>query len=1208
MAKRRRCFSTAVVCLLGMLLAGGLASAQTVLGRVAGSVLDASGGVLPGATVTLTNVATNSVATTVTAETGGFVFPQVPAGTYRIVIELEGFKTATFSQVIVNVGAEYSLTAKLELGQLAETVEVVAGVSLVRTTTPEVSTTVQQREVLALPLSGRDITGLIRMQAGVPGISQRGGGTAIDGGRPTWTQVTQDGINVQDNFIRTNSLDFLPNRPTSDNVAEFSMTTSVSGADSAGGASSVRMVTPSGSNAFRGSVFEANRNSELSANSFFNNKSGVPKPFLNRNQFGGRLGGPIVKNKLFFFGYYEGFRQRQQLAQNNTIPANADWAQGVFRYAALDGTVRSINVLQQVGLKTDATIQSSILSKFPSPSSVNNFDAGDSRSDRVLNTAGYRFNQKDFNDRDYFGFRFDYEMNSNNRFEVIFSRIKETDDRTDLDTITLPRPLIFTESTANRFVAAWRWLATSRFQNEVRAGFNLAPVAFDSAVDYTGTFFNMPQNLTAREVTFLPQGRYTDTYQFNDSGSFMFGSHEFQFGGSLQAIRINPYNYAGRYPTVSTGFSAGVAPSNLQLVGSMFPGGVSSADLATANAMLAFQAGIITSVTQTFQVQDQTSGFVAGVPDSKNYAFNNWAAYIQDNWRLKPNFTVRAGLKWEYYSPLKEADNLAFLPVLNGSLEQTLLDPGASVGFVDGNFYDSDLNNFGPTVGFAWDVFKDGRTAVRGGYSLAFVNEETATVARAASTANSGLVTTVASTGLYAYAGAGVPAVPTPTFKAVRTMPDQLALSLSGTVMGIDPAIKQPHVHQVSAGVSRQLPGSFAAEARYVGTFGREIWRGIDYNQIDAGGEFLQDFLRARSNGFLALSATGVFNPAYNPAIAGSQPLTVIPNFGGGLLTSATVRTAIQQGEVARLADTYVTTASTATQARAAFMDNPGIYAAQAMINGGYSNYNAFQFDLRRQYRGGVAGQLNYTWANTKTNSSGTAQNRVEPFLDRDRPELNETRSEFHVSHVINASLILDLPFGRGRRWMDQGGVADAIFGGWQTSAIIHWQKGVPLSLLAPRGTFNRVGRSGSMTPLTSLSQEQLNDLFKVVKAPNGNIYWVDPAVVDPATGRAVGADNLSNAAGFAGQVFFNPMAGEVGNLRPLQFDRPAVATVDAAVSKQFRITNRVRFEVKGELLNAFNTVYFNAGDFDINSTTFGRITGVAVGARVVQLSGRIEF
>jgi hypothetical protein len=222
---------------------------------------------------------------------------------------------------------------------------------------------------------------------------------------------------------------------------------------------------------------------------------------------------------------------------------------------------------------------------------------------------------------------------------------------------------------------------------------------------------------------------------------------------------------------------------------------------------------------------------------------------------------------------------------------------------------------------------------------------------------------------------------------------------------------------------------------------------------------------------------------------------------------------------------------------------------------------------------------------------------------------LNTGRSEFHVTHVINASLILDLPFGQGRRWMNSsGGLADAIIGGWQTSAIIHWQKGQPLSLLSGRGTFNRAGRSGTMTALTSLSQDQLDKLFKVTKAANGNIYWLDPAVIDTATGRAVGADNLANSAGFAGQVFFNPMAGEVGNLKILQFDAPAAYTMDAAVAKQFKITKRVRFELKGELLNAFNVVTFYAGDFNINSTTFGRLTGVNVGARVIQVSGRFEF
>jgi len=194
--------------------------AQGTLGRLVGTVLDSSGGVLPGATVTLSNGATGFRQAEVTNAQGAFTFSQLPVGTYRVAIELAGFKSATYNSVVINVGQEYSLTSRLEVGAVAETVEVIAGAAIVQTTTPEVGTTVQQQQVLAIPLANRDITNLINLQAGVPAITNRQN-TVINGGRPTWTQVTMDGINIQDNFIRTNSLDFLPNRPTSDNVAEF---------------------------------------------------------------------------------------------------------------------------------------------------------------------------------------------------------------------------------------------------------------------------------------------------------------------------------------------------------------------------------------------------------------------------------------------------------------------------------------------------------------------------------------------------------------------------------------------------------------------------------------------------------------------------------------------------------------------------------------------------------------------------------------------------------------------------------------------------------------------------------------------------------------------------------------------------------------------------------------------------------------------------
>ncbi len=1189
------------------------AVAQTTLGRIAGSVLDSSGAALPGATVTLTNENTNQVQTAVAGGNGSYLFPQVTPGSYKVEVALQGFKTATFNQVIVVVGQERSLTANLELGAITESVEVTAGSSLVTTTSPEVSATVLQRQILEIPLANRDVTNLIKAQAGVQPFINRTN-TSINGGRPTWTTVTLDGINIQDNFIRVNSLDFLPNRPTSDTIAEFSITSSVAGAETAGGASTVRMITPSGANRFSGSAFEFNRDAKYAANEFFNNASSLPKPALSRHQFGGRFGGPIQKDKIFFFGYYEGFRQETQFSRNLTIPANPDFFDGTFRYAGTDGVLRSVNVMALSGQSVDPTLRNAVFNLVPNSSNVNNFDTGNSTAARNLNTAGYRFNQTDLTNRDQWGFKIDYALSDKHRFDGGFHYFKETDDRTDLDFISLPRPLVYTSSDPKRFALAWRYLASSNFQNELRGGANLAPVQFVSDWAYSGTLYPAalgivnPIGGNGAGVGFQPQGRYTNTYQINDNASWLKGSHQLTMGGSFQRNHVNPYNFAGAFPQVAFGYSPS-APTSLGLTTAQFPGGIIPAELANANAMAAWLAGTITSVQRTFQVPDTSSGFVGGIAANENYTLDNIAAYVQDNWRWKPNFTVRAGLKWEYYSPLREDNNLGFLPVTNGRpLGQVMLDPATLVTFVDGDMYNKDLNNFGPTIGFAWDVTRDGKTAVRAGYSLTFVNEETVTVGRAASRGNTGLSSTPVLSNQFARVSSGVPEIATPTFLSTRTLGDQLATSATATLWGLDPSLQAPRVHQVSVGIQRELGFATAVEARYVGTFGRDIWRGIDYNQVQLTPQFLADFNRARSNGYLAQQAGLAFSGAFNPNVPGSQPLTLLPSFGTAL-NNATLVANLQNNQVAGLADFYLTNRVVTP---GAFMQNSGIYASQGLINGAFSDYNSLQFELRRQFRSGFFGQLNYTWADTNTDSSGTGQNRFEAFLDNNRPELNTGRSVFHVTHAIQANSIYELPFGSGKRWVNSDGLLNQIVGGWQVSGIFAWSSGSPISITSTRGTFNRVGRSSCADPIacntavSTLSADEINKLLGIYKVGD-KIYWIDPKVVGP-DGRGVGADNLTNAAGFDGQIFFNPIAGEVGNLPILNFDGPAQFRIDMALSKRFRITDKHRFELKGEAFNLTNTPSFFRGDMDINSDQFGRLTGVNVNARVVQLSVRYEF
>ena len=1186
------------------LLWSAAASAQVSFGRLAGTVFDNTGAVLPGVTVTLNNVERGQTQTTTTSETGAFVFPQVQPGVYTVTMALSGFRTAEFSQVEIHVGVERSLTARLEVGQVAETVTVTAGDTLVRTTTPEVTQTVVERQIKDLPLDGRNPIELIRLQAGVPGIPNRTE-TAINGGRPTWTQITQDGINIQDNFIRQNALDFVPNRPTSDTVGEFSITTALQGADAAGGATAVRLVTPSGTNRFRGNVYGFDRNTSRGANSFFNKRNGLEKADTRRDQFGGTLGGPIVRNRLFFFGYYEGQRQQNQVTQFDVIPAHDDLLQGAFRYVGADGQIRSANVLQVSGLRPDPVVARDILSRIPSASLVNNFDVGNSTANRLLNTAGFAFLQTEKNRRNQWGTRIDFEASPRHKFEANYAWFREIDDRSDIDEVH-ERPVVFTRSTVQRYVGAWRW-TTTNLTNEVRGGGNLAPVAFNSIEDFGGALFSIPL-LTNPVSSFQPQGRRQWTSQYTDTGSWQRGNHELQFGGSLQQIRIDSFDFGGRFPSVAFGFSA-AAPSAVQLTAAQLPG-ISAADLSSANALLSMLSGTITSVSQAFEVRSRTSGYVPGIPNDRNYRLNNTAVYLQDNWRWKPNVAIRAGLKWEYYSPLRERDNLALLPIRGGrSVRDALLDPNGRVGFANGGFYHSDFNNFGPVVGFSWDPSKSGRMAVRGGYSLTFVNEETISVADNVAFANPGLQSNLLLTNLYTTVAAGLPAVPTPAFNPERTYADQLDVSPAAAAFAIDPGITQPQVHQLSLGVSHELPWQFAGEARYVGMFGRGLWRGIDLNQMNPRGSFQDDFLRARSNGFLALQRGGAFDPTFNAAIPGSQPLTVIPAFGGGFLNNATVRNYIQTGQVAALADLYITSAGPAVGAlaRRAFLPNPGIYVADLIHNGGFSNYNSLQFDLRRRLQAGIIGQINYTFANTRTNSSGTSELRFEPFLDNARPELNEGRSEYHVTHVMNANLIAELPFGQGKRWLNHGGVRDLLAGGWQASTVVHWQSGAPISILAKRGTFNRTARSFAQTARTSLSMKELKKRLGVHEV-DGNVYWIDPKVIDPNTGRAVGADNLANAAGFAGQVFFNPMAGEVGTLPILAFDGPPQFVVDLSASKRVRVWKSAGLQIRADLFNVFDTVNFYVADDDINSTTFGRVNDTTTGARLLQLVVKLDF
>src|ERR1700730_16380089 len=303
---------------LCFLVAG--ASAQTTTGRLSGTI-SGPDGVLQGATVVAQDSKTGKEQTATTDDQGHFVIPQLEFGTYTVTVKANGFKTLIANELKIDVGREYSLDRTLEIGAITENVTVVAGADVITSTTPQISNTVSPQQILSLPMITRNPLTLITLQAGTTnGIVNAFQNSTINGMRTTETNITRDGINIQDPFIRTNATDFAPGRPSVDDTGEFTVNTANAEADQGYGGAQVRLVTPRGSKDFQGALYAYNRNSHFGTNTFFNNRGGTPRPFRNRNQFGGKVGGPLPlprfgeggnawhKDKGFFFFAYEGTR------------------------------------------------------------------------------------------------------------------------------------------------------------------------------------------------------------------------------------------------------------------------------------------------------------------------------------------------------------------------------------------------------------------------------------------------------------------------------------------------------------------------------------------------------------------------------------------------------------------------------------------------------------------------------------------------------------------------------------------------------------------------------------------------------------------------------------------------------------------------------------------------------------------------------------
>lgn len=1242
---------------LALCLFAALAFAQSNTGRLVGTV-SSPDGVIPGATVTVTDTQTGRVKTVVTSGEGNFSIPQLEVGSYSVTIGATGFKTFTATDVRIDIGKDYSLTPTLEVGAVTETVTVVAGADIINSTSGELSNTVSERQIKELPLNGRNPLNLIQLQAGT--ASNGATNTAINGQRTSFTNITRDGINIQDNFIRSNASTFAPERPSVDDVNEFVLTTQNAGADRGYGASQVQIATPRGRDKIHGALFEYNRNSKVAANDFFNNASGVPRPFLNRNQFGGSIsgtlpsprfgeGGPAVEHgKLFFFGYYEGLRLRTATPESRTI-LTPNALNGLFTFRDSTGTVRTANILQLAGLSgIDPTVQSRFLSRLPRVGNTTDF--GDQ-----LNTTGFNFAQQANTDRNSYTTRIDYDINSKNTINGVYSHKGENNLRPDVDNSQARgggfgnTPITVQPSTNNFLALAYRTTPTASFTNEVRGGFFFSDPIFRSTATAPNFFVSLPL-ISSPEVNFQDQGRFTKNYNIQDNAEYTRGNHSFRFGGQGQFFRTNPFGPgafgSSTVPTLTLGTNVNTPTLTTTSFASLLPAGatISSSQVTTANALLGLLGGFVTGASQTFNATTQTSGFVAGSAPSRRLFYENYSLYVSDQYRVRPNLTLNLGLRYEIYTGIREPNGLALEPVLNGrDVRTAVLDPNGTFNFVGTNvggtkFFNSDKNNFAPVVSFAYtaqsknkllsSLLGNGKTVLRGGFRISYVNDEFVRAADNALGANAGLSqggnainSVTGTTQLNARLNA-VPSVPTPAFSVPRTfLQNNLLAGRQGTAFAIDPNLQVSRTEEYNFTFEREVGFKTAVQISYVGGRSNNLVRSFDANQVDIfNNGFLADFNRARQN----LILSGNRSAAFNSAIAGSQPLTVFPNLGvlsgtAGGLTNGTVINNLLNGTPADLATTFAINNLAGT---VQFFPNPNILGADLLSNNAKYRYNALQAEVRRRFSGGLAFQANYTFQKTLTNASGVGQTNFEPILDQNNLALENSRADYDQTQVFNLNAQYELPFGKGKRFLNEGGVINRVFGGFQVTSIIRLGTGAPLTITDPRGTLNRAARSGRQTANSSLDKNQIKNLIGIRRTPCG-VFFIDPAVIniDLAAGPNQCGSRVANASAgqaaivgqpaFPGQVFFNAPAGQTGNMERAFINGPKIFRMDASIIKNIAITEGTRLQLRAEAFNVTNRVNFFISQFNglnINSTNFGRAQFTVDDPRVIQFAARFEF
>lgn len=687
---------------------------------LSGTVSDDSGAVIPGATVTLSAEATGIERTASTDERGGFQFLQVPPGMYAVVVEMDGFTTELVTDVELLVNTPSTIAVGLEIGQVSEVVTVEADAVTLNTTDATVGNAFNETKVRQLPLLTRNVVELMSLQTGV---NQTG---EVLGARKDQNNVTLDGVDVNDQRSPEPFGSVLP--VPLDSVQEFRVTTGGGNADvgrSSGG--QVSLVTKSGTNEWHGSAYEFHRNTATAANTFFNNASGVEREKLIRNQYGFSVGGPIVKNRAFFFLNYEGRRDARSASQQRVVPSQT-LRQGILTVTGDDGANYQVSpdefrAADPAGLGINPAMMD-ILNAFP----VGNDPS--SGTDGGLNFDGFRFNAPLQIDNKAYVAKFDFNLDKNGSHRVSW-RGTLADNIADNEAALAQFPGQDGSKILNNsrgFVSSYTGVLAPTLINTFRFGYTRQGLAITGADGPEFGLFDIDdqQNFNVRN-----SGRRIPVYNIANDMNWVKGNHNFKFGGNLRFIRNNSSNANEVWPefTLGQGSLGGLGADiqrGLNTVLAAQTGNpnflLADDQLATISGAALDLTGAVTTTSVTYQYDANGALLPIGQPALRRFATDEYELYFSDNWRIKPSLTLTYGLRYGYARVPYETEGLQ--GVTDVPLEQYMADRvGAMEAGIAGNaldsalltwipggpanggpeWYNDDRNNFAPRLSIAWN-------------------------------------------------------------------------------------------------------------------------------------------------------------------------------------------------------------------------------------------------------------------------------------------------------------------------------------------------------------------------------------------------------------------------------------------------------------------------------------------------------------------------